>query len=102
MHVRENILKTVMLKNDKLSNGNATLHLATPEIRQARNSSINPRTSLCEKFEVPSSLRSDAIVVTTDGRTNRHSSNVLDFRADQMFAKESRVSDQYFYALQTY
>ena len=31
-----------------------------------------------------SSLRSEAIVITTDGRTDRHSSNVLEFRADQM------------------
>ena len=36
------------------------------------------------KFEVPSSLRSGAIVMTTDGRTDRHSSNVLEFLADQM------------------
>ena len=36
------------------------------------------------KFEVRSSLRLDAIVITTDGRTDRHSSNVLEFRADRM------------------
>ena len=35
-------------------------------------------------FQVRSSLRSDAIVITTDGRTYRHSSKVLEFRADQM------------------
>ena len=34
--------------------------------------------SLCEKFQVYSSLRSDAIVFTTD------SSNILEFRVDQM------------------
>ena len=44
--------------------------------------------SLCANFQVCSSLRSDAIVFTTDGHTDgradRHSSNVLEFRADQM------------------
>ena len=40
--------------------------------------------SLFAKVEVRSSLRSGAIVITTDGRTDRHSSNVLKFRADQM------------------
>ena len=39
-------------------------------------------------FQVYSSLCSDAIVFTkdghTDGRTDRHSSNVSEFRADQM------------------
>ena len=40
--------------------------------------------SLFAKFELRSYLRSDAIVITTDGRTERHSSNVLEFRADQM------------------
>ena len=44
--------------------------------------------SLCGNFQVCSSLRSDAIVFTTygrtDGRTDRHSSNVLEFCADQM------------------
>ena len=40
--------------------------------------------SLFVKFEVHSSLRSDAIVITTtDGRTDRHSANVLEFRANQ-------------------
>ena len=34
--------------------------------------------------EVRSSLHSDAIVITTDGRTDRHSLKVLEFRADQM------------------
>ena len=43
--------------------------------------------SLFAKFEVRRSLRSDAIVITTDGRTDRHSSNVLEFRADQMSAR---------------
>ena len=60
--------------------------------------------SLVAKFEVRNSLRSDAIVITTmngrtDGRTDRHSSNVLEFRADQM---SSRVPDYYFLVLQTY
>ena len=41
------------------------------------------------KFEIRSSLRSDTIVITMDGRTDRHSSNV---------SKEPRVTDQYFYA----
>ena len=40
--------------------------------------------NLFEKFEVRSSLRSDTIVITTDGRTDRHTSNVLEFCADQM------------------
>ena len=40
--------------------------------------------SLYAKFEVRSSSRSEAIVITTNGRTDRHSSNVLEFRADQM------------------
>ena len=44
--------------------------------------------SLLAKFEVRSSLRSEAIVITTDarteGRTDRHSTNVLEFRADQI------------------
>ena len=44
--VRQNILSTAMLKNDKLSNGNGSLHLATPEICQARNLSSNPRDML--------------------------------------------------------
>ena len=43
--------------------------------------------SLFAKFEVRSYLRSVAIVITTDGRTDRHSSNVLEFRADQMSAR---------------
>ena len=42
---------------------------------------------LCLMFEVHSSLRSDAIVITTDGRTDSHSSNVLEFRADQMYRR---------------
>ena len=37
-----------------------------------------------EKFEIRSSLRSDSIVIITGGRTDRHSSNVLEFHADQM------------------
>ena len=41
-------------------------------------------SSLFAKFEVRSSMRSDAIVITTDRRTDRHSSNVLELRADQM------------------
>ena len=45
------------------------------------------------KFEVRSFLRSDVIVITTEGQTDRHSSNV---------SKESGVSDQYFYASHTY
>ena len=35
-------------------------------------------------FAVRSSLRSDAIVIITDGRTDIHSSKVLEFHADQM------------------
>ena len=37
MVVHQNILSTVILKNYKLYNGNVRLHLATPEICQARN-----------------------------------------------------------------
>ena len=37
MLVHQNILSTVMLKNVKLSYGNVRLHLAIPEICQARN-----------------------------------------------------------------
>ena len=44
--------------------------------------------SLLAKFEVRTSLRSDAVVITTDvrtdGRTDRHRSHILQFRADQM------------------
>ena len=40
--------------------------------------------SLSVKFQVCSYLRSDAIVFTSDGRKDRHSSNVLELRADQM------------------
>ena len=47
--------------------------------------------SLFAKFEVRNSLRLDAIVITTDGRTG--GSNV---------SKQSRVSNQYFYASQKY
>ena len=47
--------------------------------------------SLCANFQVSSSLRSDAIVFTTDGhtdgRTDRYSSNVLEFHADQMSSR---------------
>ena len=45
--------------------------------------------SLLAKFEVRNSLRSDTIVITTDGRTDGHtdSSNVLEFRTDQMSAR---------------
>ena len=39
--VRENILSSVMLKNDKLTNGNVILHLATSDICQAKNLSSN-------------------------------------------------------------
>ena len=43
---------------------------------------------LFEKFELHSVLRSNAIVITTDGQTDggidRISSNVLEFRDDQM------------------
>ena len=46
---------------------------------------------------------SDAIVITTDEQTDgwidKHSSNVLEFRADQMSPWNL---DQYFYAPQTY
>ena len=41
--VRQNIMSTVMLKNDKLSNEIVRLHLATPEICQAKILSIDPR-----------------------------------------------------------
>ena len=37
MVVHQNILGTVMLTNDRLSNGNVRLHLAKPEIYRARN-----------------------------------------------------------------
>ena len=44
--------------------------------------------SLFAKFEDRSSLRSDVILITTDGRmdgrTDRHSSNVLEFRANEI------------------
>ena len=43
--VRQNILSTIMLKNVKLSYGNLRLHLATPEIFQARNLCSYPRTT---------------------------------------------------------
>ena len=46
---------------------------------------------LFAKFEVRSSLRSDAVVITTD----RHSSNVLEFCADQMSPRKL-CSDHYF------
>ena len=50
--------------------------------------------SLFAKFEVRGSLRSDAIVTTIDGRmdrqTDRHSSNVLVFLADQMSSRNLR------------
>ena len=39
--------------------------------------------SLCAKFQVHNSLRSDSVGYTTDGRIDRHSSNVLEFYADQ-------------------
>ena len=41
--IRQNILSTIMLKNGKLSNGNVRLHLAKPEICQARKLSNKPR-----------------------------------------------------------
>ena len=41
---------------------------------------------LFAKFEVRT-FRSDAIVITTDGRTDRRLSNVLEFCADQMSAR---------------
>ena len=40
--------------------------------------------SLVAKFEVRTSLHSDTSEITTGGRTDRHSSNVLEFHADQM------------------
>ena len=46
--------------------------------------------SLFAKFKVRSSLRLDAIVITTDGRTDRHSANVLEFCANQMSPKNLR------------
>ena len=42
------------------------------------------KISLFAKFQVCSSLRLDVIVITTYRRTDRHSSNGLEFRADQM------------------
>ena len=39
---------------------------------------------LFANFGVRSSLRSDAIVITTDGRTDRHGANVLELRTAQM------------------
>ena len=42
MVVHKNILSTVMLKNDKLCNGNVRLNLARPEICLARILSTNP------------------------------------------------------------
>ena len=41
MVVRQNVLSTIILKNVKLSYKNVKLHLATPEICQARNLSSN-------------------------------------------------------------
>ena len=43
--------------------------------------------SLFAKFEIRSYLRSDSIMITTNGRTDRHSSNIVEFRADQMTSK---------------
>ena len=43
MVVQQNVLSTIMLKNIKLSDENVSLQLATPEICQAINSSINAR-----------------------------------------------------------
>ena len=44
--------------------------------------------SVFAKFRLRSALRSDAIVITThsrtEGRTDRHISNILEFRADQI------------------
>ena len=45
----QNILSTIMLKNDKLSNRNGRLHLATPVICQARNVSSTLRIIVNEK-----------------------------------------------------
>ena len=50
MVVHQNILSSVMLKNDTLSNGNVRLQLATPEICQIRNSSINARINNIQLF----------------------------------------------------
>ena len=61
--------------------------------------------SLFAQFEVRSSLRSDAIVITTDVRTDRRTDERTDKQTDiaqmsENFALikcfESRVSDQYF------
>ena len=43
MVVRQNILSTIILKNDKLFCKNFKLHLATPAIYQARDLSSNAR-----------------------------------------------------------
>ena len=48
--VRQNILSTVMLKNDKLCNGNARLHLVTPEICQPETYCANPRINIKFQF----------------------------------------------------
>ena len=50
-------------------------------------------------FQVRSSLRSDAIVITTDGRTDRYNSNVIEFRADQMSPRNlgSKINISRFY-----
>ena len=56
-------------------------------------------SSLFAKFEVRSSLRSDAMVITTDERTGRHSSNASEFRGGQMsprnLGSQSNISMRY-------
>ena len=49
--VRQNILSTVTLKNETLSNRNVRLHMATPEICQDRNLSSNPSTNSYEIYK---------------------------------------------------
>ena len=61
MVVHQNILSTIMLKNDELSIGNVSLHLATPEICQVIKSSINSRIQhyLIKMFAVAMNLCSN-------------------------------------------
>ena len=59
--------------------------------------------SLFAKFEVRSSLRSNAIMITTVERTDRHTwLKCLRISRWSNVSKEARVLDQYFYASHTY
>ena len=64
--VRQNILSTVMLTNYKHSNGYVSLHLATPEICQARNLSSYIHFFTKFIFQVTVNNRNDC-------RTSKHS-----------------------------